>query len=267
MTTLELTPATPTPRHVSSGWLPSRHGAWALLAVPLVVGVAIAGWQPVHAPLTVAWIAGFLAFEAARGWLGVPRPERLGAPVVTYTVVTAVAGAAVLAQQPALALWLPVFVALVALSLGATRRGHAGGIVDGGSAVLAASLVLPVAYDAGAGGTFVDMHGPGMTVWVAFAVVLAYSFGTVLYVSTMLAARGPRLYAASIGFHAVALVLMRVVAMSTRVFHPVSLVLLFGALVMRAAVLPRRGATPTEVAVSEAGAALAVAAVLLLQTT
>lgn len=267
MTTLELSPATPAPRHVSSGWLPSRHGAWALLAVPLVVGVAMAGWQPVHAPLAIACVAGFLAFEAARGWLGTPRAERLDAPVVTYTVVAAVAGAVVLAQQLALALWLPVFVPLVAVSLGVTRRGHAGSVVDGGSAVLAASLLLPVAYDAGTGGTFVDMHGVGTTVWVAFAVVLAYGFGSVLYVSTMLAERGPHLYATSIGFHAVALVLLRVVAMSTRALHPVSLVLLFGALVMRAAVLPRRGATPAQVALSEAGAALAVAAVLLLQTT
>lgn len=267
MTTLELSPATPAPRHVSSGWLPSRHGAWALLAVPLVVGVTIAGWQPVHAPLTIAWVAGFLAFEAARGWLGTSRAERVTRPFYTYTAVAAGAGVVVLVQEPLLALWLPAFASLVAVSLGAVHRGRAGSVVDGGGAVLAASLMLPVAFDAGAPGALVDMHGVGMTVWVAFAVVLAYSFGTVLYVSTMLAERGPRLYAASIGFHAVALVLMRVVAMSTRVFHPVSLVLLFGALVMRAAVLPRRGATSTEVAVSEAGAALAVAAVLLLQTT
>lgn len=267
MTTLELRSASPASLQVGSGWLPSRHGAWALLVVPLVVGVAIAGWHPVHGPLALAWTAGFLAFEAARGWLATPRSGRVVAPVLTYTVLAGAAGGVVLAYDPSLALWLAVFFPLVALSLGAVARGRAGSVVDEGAAVLAAGLVLPAAYDAGSAGRLVAMDATGTTVWVAFAVVLAYSFGAVLYASTMLAERGPRLYAASVGFHAVALVLMRVVAMSTRALHPVSLVLLFGALVMRAAVLPRRGATPAQVAMSEAGAALAVAAVLLLQTT
>lgn len=267
MTTLELASATPAPRRAATGWVPQRHGAWGLIAVPLTVGIALAGWQVVHLPLVAVCFVGFLAFDAAVIWAAGSPAERSAVPVLTYGGAAVATGMIVLALDPALVLWLLAYVPLVALSLWMARRGQAGSLVDGGSAVLGGALMLPLAYDAGTAGVLVAMSDDGTTVWVAFAVVLAYAFGTVLYVTTMLDERGTRYYAASIGFHAVALVIMRVVAMSTRAFHPVSLVLLFGALVMRAAVLPRRGATPVQVAVSETGAALAVAAVLLLQAS
>lgn len=266
MTSLDLASATPAPLR-GQGWVPQRHGAWGLLAVPLMVGIALSGWHAAHLPVIAVCLAGYLAYEAAGTWLAARPGERAVAPAVTYGCAAAITGAVVLAHDPSLAWWLVAFGPLVALSLWMSSRGQAGSLVDGGSAVLAGALMLPFAYDAGTAGVLVSMSEDGTTVWVAFAVVLAYSFGTVLYVTTMLEERGTRFYAASIGFHAVALVIMRVVAMSTRAFHPVSLVLLFGALVMRAAVLPRRGATPVQVAVSETAAALAVAAVLLVQAS
>jgi hypothetical protein len=55
---------------MSTRWVPNQHGAWAMLAGPLLVGVLAGGAAWVHVPLTVLW---FLGYFATGRWLGTGR--------------------------------------------------------------------------------------------------------------------------------------------------------------------------------------------------
>jgi len=46
-------------RKRSPGWVPNQHGAWAMLAGPLVVGVVASGPAWVHLPLAALWFLGY----------------------------------------------------------------------------------------------------------------------------------------------------------------------------------------------------------------
>ena len=41
-------------------FVPPQHGAWAMLIVPYLAGLLVAGWTWVAAPLGIAWLAGYL---------------------------------------------------------------------------------------------------------------------------------------------------------------------------------------------------------------
>ncbi|MPV88001.1 hypothetical protein GB882_04925, partial [Georgenia ruanii] len=56
-------------RRRRAGWVPDQHGAWAMIAVPALVGVALSGPAWVHVPLLGLWWVGYLAFFATGLWL------------------------------------------------------------------------------------------------------------------------------------------------------------------------------------------------------
>ena len=51
------------------GWIPNQHGAWAMLATPLLVGILASRPTWAHLPLTAFWFLGYFAFFAAGLWL------------------------------------------------------------------------------------------------------------------------------------------------------------------------------------------------------
>jgi hypothetical protein len=182
-----------------AGWLPRQHGAWAMLTVPLVAGVWLAGPAPVHLLLAAFWLTGYLAYHAVGRWLRAVRRDRERAPSVTYGGVSLVLGLGLVAAAPHLVWWVPVFVPLLTVSLWWTARGAERSLRNDLVTVLAAGLLTPVAFDA--------VAGPGAAladpvVWVVTALVTGYFLGTVLYVKTMIRERGdPRYRLASLGYH------------------------------------------------------------------
>ncbi|MFZ0529898.1 MAG: YwiC-like family protein, partial [Propionicimonas sp.] len=68
-------PATASRR--SPGWKPKQHGAWFMLALPVVVGLILrpadASTPWVTLPLVGCWFTGYLAFNAATVRRGRPR--------------------------------------------------------------------------------------------------------------------------------------------------------------------------------------------------
>lgn len=58
-------------------FLPPQHGAWAMLAVPYLAGVLVAGWSWVAAPLAGAWLAGYLLSYYLFQAIKTGRPRRL----------------------------------------------------------------------------------------------------------------------------------------------------------------------------------------------
>ncbi|WP_345208242.1 YwiC-like family protein [Fodinibacter luteus] len=237
-------------RRRGPGWVPNQHGAWAMLATPLAVGILASGPAWVHVPLTGFWFAGYFAFFATGLWLKARRRPRYLPPVRAYAVLAAVLGALTLALDPGLLRWAPLFVVPLGVGLVASARRDDRSLWSGLATSAGSSLMVLVAYDAGGGTDWARA-------WTLTAVVAAYFAGTVLYVKTMIRERGDeRFHWLSAIAHGAATVAMTWV-------DP-WLVVVFALLTVRAAVLPAYRLSPKVVGIGEVVATVVVATTALV---
>ena len=232
--------------------MPNQHGAWAMLATPLAVGILASDPAPVHVPLTAVWFLGYFAFFAAGLWLKAAPRRRpaLVPPLRTYAVAAAALGALTLALDPGLLRWAPLFLPPLAIGLVASARRDERSLWSGLATSIGSSLMVLVAYDAGGGTDWARA-------WLLTGILAAYFAGTVLYVKTMIRERGDeRFQWLSALAHAAATVAMTWV-------DP-WLVLVFALLTIRAAVLPAYRLSPKVVGIGEVVATVVVATTALL---
>ncbi|CAL8968640.1 hypothetical protein CELL_00309 [Cellulomonas sp. T2.31MG-18] len=243
-----------------------------MLVVPPVVGALMSGVTWRHALLLVAWLVAYLAYNAVGLWLRSGRKARYLPPVRAYGIAAVLVGGGLLVVTPGLLVWAPAYAVLLGVSLAASVRRADRSWSNDAVTVVAACLMTVVAAGLGSrapaeaarsavawGRSLVDGSGvaPGHVV-LAAVVLLAYFWGTVLYVKTMIRERGRRdVLAWSIGYHVT-------IAAAGFVVHP-----LLGTvgvlLAVRAAVVPRRWprATPKAIGIGEIVATTAVAVVTL----
>ncbi len=218
------------PTHARAGpaarvrWLPRQHGAWDMLAVPILLGVA--GSRPVAAHLILAAVAvlGYLASSATIGWIRARRGGYLG-PMMAYGAGFTLAGLALLAAHPellaTLIVLLPALVALVTISWAGHPRSLAAGLAQ---VTLGLVLVPAAAIVAGSP----DWTSVGRATLAAGA----YLVGAVLVVRSLIRERGNNRFAAlSIGCH------LGAVAVEA-ILLPLAYALLAVAFTLRAAALP-----------------------------
>jgi hypothetical protein len=232
-----------------------------MLVLPFVAGLWLAEPRWTHVPLFALWIVGYFAFFALGRWLRSRRKRRDLPPLLVYGAACVPLGLAVLALDPELVRWVPAFVPLLAASSWLMLRRQERSLANDAAVVLAACLMAPVAFAAG-GGT--DRAG----LWVVFGVLVAYFFGTVLYVKTMIRERGRRGYVvASVGYHLVGA--LAAAALAAAGFASWWLSIVWLALAARAFAGPfanaRRGRPlrPAVIGVGEIVASLLVTAVAL----
>lgn len=238
-----------------------------MLLLPFVVGtvrgIQDAGFRPVTVALGALWLVGYLAYFAAGLWLKSRRRARYRRPMLTYGAVAAPLGLVVLVLDPALALWAPVFVPFLALGLWASAQRTERSVAAGGAMTVAASLMTVVAYAASRPPGTPVLVVPA-EVWLVAALLLAYLFGTVLYVKTMIRERGVRSYVvASVAYHAGVTVAAGVLA----VVHDPTwwwATAFLAAATARAAVLPGRPLSPKAVGIGEIVATVLLLAVALV---
>lgn len=255
-----------------------------MLAVPLLVGVFLGSPAWVHVPLAALWFVGYFAFFATGLWLKSRFKARWWPPVRAYGIATVVPAVAVLALRPDLLTWVPLFAPLVAVSLWSSYRRSERSLLNDGATVLAACLMLPVAFAAGVGpggrpgAAWLDGFSgaplpDGVTgvagigwpqVWALFVVVLAYFAGTILYVKTLIRERGERSYlVASVVYHlAAGVVAAAALAAAGLVWWPAAA--LFAVLTVRAVRVPRTEATPMQFGMGEVAASVLVTVVVLV---
>ena len=262
--------------------MPDQHGAWAMITIPPLVGVALSGPAPAHVPLLALWWAGYLAFFAVGLWLRSRRRPRYLPAARTYTVVTSALALVLLLGAPSLAVWALPYAPLVAVTMWCSARRKDRSLLNDAVTVVAAGLMTAVAYDAGTPGWW---GGPGSAAglpggspdgalsgwawtWLVTALLTAYFLGTVLYVKTNIRERGNRAYlVASVAFHAAGAAATAVLA-SDGLLTPAH-ALVWGALAVRAAAVPlvaeRRGrpVRPLALGVGEIVLSVLVAVTLL----
>ncbi|MFH1474782.1 MAG: YwiC-like family protein [Chloroflexota bacterium] len=177
-------------------WFPRQHGAWAMLAVPLLLGVAATAPSPWHLVLGVAAVAGYLAAATAQAWLRARRRPTFLPSLALYGGVFATAGGLLLVAFPALLLATVVVVPASALVIGGARPGTPRDLVNS-LAQTAIALVLAPAAALLSGAWEAD------TVLRATLVAAGYLVGTVLVVRSVIRQRGRLGFTAfSVAFHA-----------------------------------------------------------------
>jgi YwiC-like protein len=240
-----MTQVTARPRRRGSvrRYLPPQHGAWAMLLVPYLAGVVVAGFRWPDLPLLGAWLAGYLLSYFVLQAVKTRRPARFRAPLIRYAPITAVLGVVVLATCPRVLVWAPAYAVLFAVNVWfATRRDERALANDLASVVQSCLMVFVAATVAGR---------PPQSVVVPFVLVLLYFTGTVLYVKTMIRERDSLPYRrASIAYHAAALI--------AAAFTGALPAVVFALLLARAAALPGRALTPKRVGLIEIAASAAV---------
>lgn len=236
-------------RH-SPGWVPNQHGAWAMLASPLLVGVLAGGPAWIHLPLTLFWFAGYFAFFATGLWLKSGRRARWWPPVRAYVPLATALGLVVAVRRPDLLAWAPGFLAPLGVGLWASARRRERDLLVGLATVVGSSLMTVVAYDAGPG-------DEPTRAWLLALVQLLYFAGTVCYVKSAIRERGNRRFLRlSVAGHAAAAALLAAVSWW--------LAALFALLTARAAVVPPRAPSPKAIGLGEVAATAAVALTSLL---
>jgi hypothetical protein len=241
-------------RHV---WLPRQHGAWAMLLVPLLLGVAAShpsSWQLV---LGCAAVAGYLFSATLQAWARARRPPEYRSPILVYGAVFGVLGIMLVAAFPPLLLSLVVVVPTAIVVFQGARPGTRRDLANSFAQVAQALVLVPAAaYVSGE----VDLE----RIVAYTAVAGAYLVGTVLVVRSVLRERGNEAFAAlSVGFHVV-------VTLLAIWLLPPGYALLAAALTARAIALPvvqrRRAAgahplRPIQVGMVEIAASVAVVVV------
>ncbi len=180
-------------------WAPRQHGAWAMLAIPLLLGIVASRPSPWQLILIVAAVAGYLASATALDWL---RSRRVSYErrVLVFGLVFAVAALALAVAFPVLlgaALVLgPAGIVLAWVA----ATGHPRSLAASLAQVAQAVVLVPAA--AVVSGSF----DPPVVARAALVAAL-YLLSSVLVVRSMIRERGDRrFYGVSVAYHAVAVV-------------------------------------------------------------
>lgn len=205
-------------------WVPREHGAWAILAVPLLLGVAAAGATPGHALLAAVAVSAYLFSVPFVDWVRTRRPEPLR-PALLFGTLLAATGIALVLLWPGLAIVGAVVAIAGLVTVALSLAGHPNSVLVSLVQVAQAIALVPAA--AIVAGTLDEP-----ATWRATLAAGVYLTGSVLVVRSMIRARGDARYlAASVAFHAVGLS-----AMVTLLPWPYAL--LAAALLGRAIALP-----------------------------
>jgi len=232
------------------GWVPNQHGAWAMLASPLLVGILAGGVAWVDLPLAAFWFVGYLAFFATGLWLKSGRRPKWFPPVRAYGAASLALGIVVAAMRPDLLRWAPGFVVPLGVGLWAAAHRRDRDLLAGLATVFGSALMTVVAFDAGT-------DGPLTRGWLLALVQLLYFAGTVFYVKTVIRERDNRAFWwLSVAVHAASAV--AVAALSPW------LGAVFAALTVRAALVPGLHPTPRQAGIGEIASTVLVAVVSLV---
>lgn len=184
------------PARAHSVWVPRQHGAWAMLALPFLLGIAASrpdAWQIV---LGAAALAAYLGSAAFQAWARARRPPAYRAPLLVYGAAFAGLGLVLVVAWPALLLAGLVVVPAGLVVFGGARPGTPRDLANSFAQVAQALVLVPAA--AYVSGVFEPER-----VAAYLAVAAAYLVGTVLVVRSVLRERGNDRFAmVSVVFHA-----------------------------------------------------------------
>lgn len=188
--------------------VPNQHGAWAFLAIPLILGLMLTGWSIAVGLFCLAWVAAYPAsyylgravvIRWRRGtWSRLAKRE-LGY-AWPWVGLAAIPSVVLLVLRPWL-LGVGVLLALLWLvSVWLTRTGHERGASNDLLLVTQAALAVPLLWAVG------ENAWPDRQAWLAAFICLVFFTGSVLHVKSLIReADDPRWARLSRVYHVLAL--------------------------------------------------------------
>jgi hypothetical protein len=246
--------------------VPPQHGAWAFLALPVVLACTIAPPTWWTALLTLAWFAAYPASYAGGRLLRDRRPERYRRPFALWAVATAAPAAVLVVRFP----WLIgaglVLAVLVAVNVVYTRRNEERALGNDLVVVTECALLVPVTWAVSTGADSLPLPASVPTqVNVLTVVCWLVLAGSTLHVKSLIRERRDPRYARASRIVALASVVVSA-GLAAAWGLPAGwwLVLPFLALAVRALVVGRRPTKPLVIGLVELAMVLvtAVAAIL-----
>ncbi|MDP4015399.1 MAG: YwiC-like family protein [Candidatus Nanopelagicales bacterium] len=251
-------------------WIPPQHGAWAFLAVPLVMGFGLAGFSARGGLFAIAWVAaypcGYFAGRAVRAWLRRRKSLLAGYPsslakresrvAAGWAVPIAICGLPLVAIEPWLIGVLVLMAGLWAVNVRLAWLGMERSLGNDLVLVAEAVIAVPLFWMVTSGDPILAAV-PGR-VWLAAGVCAVYFAGSVVHVKSLIRKRrDDRWRTADVAYHGVAAVVMTLVS--------VWLVVPFGAALARSVAL-RPGERPAVIGSVEIGVSVLVVVFGLLAT-
>lgn len=231
--------------------MPGQHGAWAMIAVPYLAGLGLAGAvRPLDLGdlfLGLTWLVGYFAFNAAVLTVKSPAKRRTAyyVPLATYLGASSAFGLATLAfKGPALLWWLPGYAVVLGASLWLASHRRERSLTSGVLMVVAScGLMLLLRLTP-------PSEALGAHEMAVMAAVTLYFVGTVLHVKALIRERtDPRSAWRSVAYHA-ALAALVAAAVATGLLGWAWAVWA-AALVARAWWMPRSRRTPAQIGALE----------------
>lgn len=206
-------------------WIPRQHGAWAMLLLPVLLGVAASTPSPWQLAVAGAALAAYLASATAQTWSRSRRPAAYRLPIAVYATTAAILALVLLVAFPQLALAAVVIVPMGIIVLRGSQPGTRRDLANSLAQVAQSLVLVPVT-------AWVSGDWDPQRVLAYTCVAAGYQLGVVLVVRSVLRERGNESFAAlSVGFH-VALVVL------AALFLPPAYAVVAVGLTARAAALP-----------------------------
>lgn len=187
----------PPPRPVAGHrlWIPRQHGAWAMLLLPVLLGVAASRPDPWQLAVGGVALAAYLASATAQTWSRTRRPREYHLPILVYGSLAAGLGALLLVAFPPLALAGVVVVPTAALVFRGAQPGTRRDLANSLAQVAQSLVLVPVT-------AWVSGDWDPARVATYTLIAAGYQLGVVLVVRSVLRERGNETFLGlSVGFH------------------------------------------------------------------
>lgn len=223
-------------------YIPNQHGAWAMLILPFLFGVASSQGQLLHIPLFLCWLLIYLfSFPLLQG-VKTGKFRRYAQPMKVYGILLLPFAVYLVIAEPVLIWFVLPLVPLFAVNLYYAKTKNERALINDISAILAFCLIIYPVFYVGQGESWT-------TVTELFLLSAMYFVGTALYVKTVIRERNNiTFYYGSVLYHLL-------VAVAGLFLFPTLLVPLI-ILLLRAAILPKTGITAKRTGMIEIGFSL-----------
>jgi len=223
---------------VKRRYVPTQHGAWAMLVVPFLFGMVSGGARVMHILLFAVWLLTYLFSYPVLQAFKTRKWGQYREPMLLYGGLLTVSGVSLALLRPELLRWVIPFIPLFVINCAYARANNERSFFNDLVAVVQFSLIVFVSHELGGRGDFAE------AAWL-FALNLLYFTGTIFYVKTMIREKRNRaFYWYSVGYHVLLLA-------AGIVLFPPLICLPLAVLLIRAVLMPRRHMTIKQIGIME----------------
>lgn len=224
---------------MKQAYIPKQHGAWSMLIVPFLFGLAAIAPVAGHALLFVAWLLVYLCSYPLLQWIRTGKRQHYAKPLLIYGVLLAASGIPLLIRYPRLGWLVAACIPLFAVNCYYARINRERTFLNDLVAIVQFSLIVFAVYEVGGGRQWADVLD-------LFGLSLVYFTGTIFYVKTIIRERNnPVVYGLSIAYHLAAAIAAG--------FVSIWLAVPFAVLLIRAIAIPRTAWTVKRTGMMEVG--------------